>query len=101
MFSYNSKHGWCTGCFGTGLQLSGFDAEQTGEETAWNAWYEGNTETCNACHGERLNPVSRAFRWRDRSIAELAALPVSDRSEARRVGQECVRACRSRWSPYH
>src|SRR5690606_36206145 len=41
MFSYNSKHGWCTSCFGTGLQLRGFDAEQTGEETAWNAWYEG------------------------------------------------------------
>ncbi|RTZ39171.1 excinuclease ABC subunit A [Candidimonas sp. SYP-B2681] len=78
MFSYNSKHGWCTGCFGTGLQLAGFDADQTGEETAWNAWYEGNTETCSSCHGERLNPVSRAFRWRDRSIAELAALPVSD-----------------------
>ncbi len=78
MFSYNSKHGWCTACFGTGLQLTGFDAEQTGEETAWNAWYEGNTEACGACHGERLNPVSRAFRWRDRSIAELAALPVSD-----------------------
>src|SRR3546814_13785539 len=24
-----------------------------------------------------------------------------DRSEERRVGQECVRTCRSRWSPYH
>src|SRR3546814_8405756 len=23
------------------------------------------------------------------------------RSEARRVGKECVRTCRSRWSPYH
>src|SRR3546814_11892139 len=23
------------------------------------------------------------------------------RSEARRVGQECVSTCRSRWSPYH
>src|SRR3546814_9124794 len=23
------------------------------------------------------------------------------RSEERRVGQECVRTCRSRWSPYH
>src|SRR3546814_6499646 len=23
------------------------------------------------------------------------------RSEERRVGQECVSACRSRWSPYH
>src|SRR3546814_16455360 len=27
--------------------------------------------------------------------------PLSDRSEERRVGQECVRTCRSRWSPYH
>src|SRR3546814_16345196 len=25
----------------------------------------------------------------------------SDRSEERRVGQECVSTCRSRWSPYH
>ena len=24
-----------------------------------------------------------------------------DRSEERRVGKECVRLCRSRWSPYH
>src|SRR3546814_11642743 len=24
-----------------------------------------------------------------------------DRSEGRRVGKECVRTCRSRWSPYH
>src|SRR3546814_16989309 len=25
----------------------------------------------------------------------------SDRSEERRVGNECVSTCRSRWSPYH
>src|SRR3546814_16074453 len=29
------------------------------------------------------------------------ALPVARRSEERRVGQECVSTCRSRWSPYH
>lgn len=78
MFSYNSKHGWCHGCFGTGLKLQGFDEEQTGEETAWNAWYEGETTTCNSCHGARLNPISRAVLWRDKSIAELAGLAVSD-----------------------
>lgn len=78
MFSYNSKHGWCTSCFGTGLQLQGFDEEQTGEETAWNAWYEGETHACNSCHGARLNPIARAVRWRDRSIAELASMPVSE-----------------------
>src|SRR3546814_5255824 len=26
---------------------------------------------------------------------------VRDRSEERRVGKECVSACRYRWSPYH
>ena len=77
MFSYNSKHGWCTSCYGTGLQLSGFDAEQTGEESTWIE-NPGEDQTCTACQGERLNPVSRAFLWRDRSIAALTALPVSD-----------------------
>src|SRR3546814_15004855 len=30
-----------------------------------------------------------------------ARLVVAKRSEARRVGKECVSTCRSRWSPYH
>src|SRR3546814_2579469 len=30
---------------------------------------------------------------------KIAALP--PRSEERRVGKECVRTCRSRWSPYN
>ena len=28
-------------------------------------------------------------------------LLVAMRSEERRVGKECLRLCRSRWSPYH
>src|SRR3546814_6187179 len=35
---------------------------------------------------------------------EQDAYPVriyAQRSEARRVGKECVSTCRSRWSPYH
>src|SRR3546814_17121551 len=36
---------------------------------------------------------------------QLTLVPVFkdgvDRSEARRVGTECVSTCRSRWSPYH
>src|SRR3546814_13379036 len=31
----------------------------------------------------------------------LAAALVASRSEERRVGKECVRTCRTRWSPYH
>src|SRR3546814_17803891 len=34
-------------------------------------------------------------------IILLAAIIVKLRSEARRVGKECVSTCRSRWSPYH
>ena len=29
------------------------------------------------------------------------SLDVFSRSEERRVGKECLRLCRSRWSPYH
>ena len=78
LFSYNSKHGWCPGCFGTGLKLSGFDAEQSGEEVWWNAWYEGETAPCESCHGKRLNPTALAVTFAGKSIAELAELPVAD-----------------------
>src|SRR3546814_4470308 len=33
--------------------------------------------------------------------ADLARPPAEARSEERRGGEECVRTCRSRWSPYH
>src|SRR3546814_14593828 len=35
------------------------------------------------------------------AITDSAASPVAVRSEERRVGKECVRTCRSRWSQYH
>ena len=31
----------------------------------------------------------------------LVDFPTAERSEERRVGKECLRLCRSRWSPYH
>src|SRR3546814_1318696 len=34
-------------------------------------------------------------------VAEYLEVDVAERSEARRVGKECVSTCRSRWSPYH
>ena len=78
MFSYNSKHGWCPSCFGTGVKLTGFDEEQSGEESAWSASADGEEQPCDACHGQRLNPVARAVRWRDRSITELTACSVTE-----------------------
>nr|WP_298270157.1 excinuclease ABC subunit UvrA [Geobacter sp.] len=77
LFSYNSRHGWCPRCFGTGLELPGFDAEQTGEEIWWNEWFEGEERTCSACRGARLNPEALAVRFRGRNIAELTALTVT------------------------
>jgi len=76
LFSYNSKHGWCQSCFGTGVAIKGFDAEQTGEEIWWNEWFEGEAVPCGECGGQRLNPVALNVLFRGQSIAELAALPV-------------------------
>ena len=78
LFSYNSRHGWCPGCYGTGLRLSGFDENQSGEEIGWNEWYEGEAAPCAACAGQRLNPIALAVKFRDRSIADLSRLSVSD-----------------------
>ena len=77
MFSYNSKHGWCTHCFGTGLQLPGFEAEHSGEEVWWNAWYEGEETPCPECRGQRLNPTSLAVRFEGKSIADVGAMTVA------------------------
>ncbi len=80
LFSYNSKHGWCGDCFGTGVVLSGFDEEQTGEEASWVASDEDDQVEviCRSCDGHRLNHTARAVRFRDHSIADLSALSVDD-----------------------
>jgi excinuclease ABC subunit A len=78
LFSFNSKHGWCEDCYGTGLKIRGFDAEQTGEEIWWNEWFEQEPEVCESCEGERLNPVARNVRFRGQSIAAVTAQSVSD-----------------------
>jgi excinuclease ABC subunit A len=80
LFSYNSKHGWCGSCYGTGVTIAGFDAEQTGEESTWlpEDSEESHERSCPSCHGQRLNPTALAVRFRDRSIADLAALPVDE-----------------------
>lgn len=84
LFSYNSKHGWCHSCFGTGSVIAGFDAEQSGEESKWLTTDEDNTPahstTCPSCQGQRLNPVALAFRWHQIGIAELSAFSINDAS---------------------
>ena len=76
LFSYNSRYGWCPSCFGTGVELAGFDGEQTGEESQWFET-EAEPETCPACAGRRLKPEALAVTLAGRDIAQLTALSVS------------------------
>jgi excinuclease ABC subunit A len=84
LFSYNSKHGWCPSCFGTGVKLEGVDWDEerarTGTEDhvldSWVEWLELD-EACPACAGKRLNPEALAVRYRGQSIAGMSAQPIS------------------------
>jgi excinuclease ABC subunit A len=81
LFSYNSRHGWCESCYGTGVEMPGFDEAQSGEEAWWNEWYAHQTQPCPACAGRRLNPTALGVRFRASSIAALAAQPVTKCAE--------------------
>jgi excinuclease ABC subunit A len=78
LFSFNSKHGWCGSCYGTGLTLPNFDAEQSGEETVWREDAEAPAATCEACGGERLNAVARHVLFRGESISAMTRMPVQE-----------------------
>jgi excinuclease ABC subunit A len=78
LFSFNSKHGWCKSCFGTGLQLPQFDAEQSGEESMWRENTDAPLEACLQCAGQRLNPIALHVLFRGQSIAALTDLPVQE-----------------------
>ena len=69
LFSYNSKHGWCESCFGTGVAIKGFDAEQTGEEIWWNEWFEGEAQPAPTAR------ASGSTRWRSTCCSATAPSP--------------------------
>ena len=96
MFSYNSKHGWCTTCVGTGLALtreqrkayddsimaddkdhgtSGREKSFPSEEMEVDGVVD---EPCPDCSGTRLNPVSRGVTFEGHSIAWIAQWSVTD-----------------------
>jgi excinuclease UvrABC ATPase subunit len=77
MFSYNSKHGWCTTCVGTGVTLTReqraayddtvFAGDERGREQTLPSDEQepegvGN-EPCPDCGGTRLNPSARAVTF--------------------------------------
>ena len=78
LFSYNTRHGWCPRCFGTGVVLAGFDEEQTGEERQWRADEDEHPVTCPACGGHRLRPEALAVRFMDRGIADYGQFSIRE-----------------------
>ncbi|HTS84137.1 MAG TPA: excinuclease ABC subunit UvrA [Usitatibacter sp.] len=83
LFSYNSKHGWCPGCYGTGINIDEVDWEErskTGAEDhvieSWIEWLELD-EICGQCNGRRLNREALAVKFRGQSIADMSAQPIS------------------------
>ena len=92
MFSYNSKHGWCTTCVGTGLALtreqrkayddSVRDDDNKGREQSFPSEepeVEGVVDApCPDCGGARLNRQSRGVTFGERAISEIARLSVHE-----------------------
>jgi len=95
LFSYNSKHGWCPDCVGTGVRLTkeqrkAFDdsvrddKDKGREQTFAEPDVEDVADTvCPGCEGTRLNATARAVKlhgagvqvWR---ITDIARLSVTD-----------------------
>jgi len=87
-FSYNSKHGWCTSCVGTGLTLTreqrkayddsvrDADDKAKGREQSFpgeEPEVDGvSGEPCPDCQGTRLNPTARAITFEDQAITTVA-----------------------------
>ena len=97
LFSYNSKHGWCPECVGTGVRLtreqrkamddSVRDDKATGREQTFAEveLEDVADDACPSCQGTRLNPTARAVRFGAQGathagigITELARMSVSE-----------------------
>src|SRR3546814_17263920 len=56
----------------------------------------------NTAKGRRVITLGLVWRWREMKKLNFAGDQEDfTRSEARRVGKECVSTCRSRGAPYH
>src|SRR3546814_17782994 len=79
---------------------------------------EDGSEAMISLHATRPARIARRTSWRRDPVTgggeletyspfsvsmgqALWVIMIIARSEERRVGQECVSKCRSRWSPYH
>ena len=90
LFSYNSKHGWCTDCVGTGVKLNK-DQRKVLDDSVRDDKDKGREQTfaepdvddlvdtaCPTCEGTRLNATARAVKFAGVGITEIARLSVTD-----------------------
>ena len=90
LFSYNSKHGWCPDCVGTGVQLTK-EQRQVFDDSVLADDQKGREQTfaepevedvaglaCPTCQGTRLNATARAVQFAGVAITDIARLSVSD-----------------------
>ncbi|NOZ52154.1 MAG: excinuclease ABC subunit UvrA [Gammaproteobacteria bacterium] len=75
LFSFNSKHGWCSDCVGTGRQLDSLDTEHS--DGGWNDNVENEEKKCPRCDGKRLRPEALAVRFKQHTITDYTAMPIA------------------------
>ena len=90
LFSYNSKHGWCPDCVGTGVKLtkeqrkvfddSVRDDDNKGrEQTFAEPEAEDVADTvCPTCAGTRLNATARAVQFGEDATHAVAGVAITD-----------------------
>jgi excinuclease ABC subunit A len=90
LFSYNSKHGWCPDCVGTGKQLtreqrkalddSVRDDDNRGREQSFAEVEveDVSDQDCPGCGGTRLNKQARFVKFNKSGITDVAQLSVRD-----------------------
>ena len=91
LFSYNSKHGWCPDCVGTGVRLNKEQRRMMDDSVLNDDHNKGREQTfaepeledvghedCPTCNGTRLNPTARAVRFNGVSITDIARMSVGD-----------------------
>ncbi|MFM9879196.1 MAG: excinuclease ABC subunit UvrA, partial [Burkholderiaceae bacterium] len=90
LFSYNSKHGWCPDCVGTGAALTR-EQRKALDDTLQDQDNKGREQTfaepevediadaaCATCHGTRLNRQAQSVKFMGVGITEIAKLSVRD-----------------------
>jgi excinuclease ABC subunit A len=91
LFSYNSKHGWCPECVGTGVRLTK-EQRKALDDSVRDDDHGGREQTfaevevddlaqdaCPTCHGTRLNATARAVKFgvQAHALAALRRWPAS------------------------